>query len=34
MKNWKLLSVIFAILVLVLAACGKEDETTEKTFYG
>ncbi|SDN41754.1 iron complex transport system substrate-binding protein [Psychrobacillus sp. OK028] len=30
MKNWKLLSVIFALLVLLLAACGTEDEATEK----
>lgn len=31
MKNWKLLSVIFALLVLLLAACGGEDETKEAT---
>ena len=31
MKNWKLVSVIFALLVLLLAACGTEDETSEKS---
>lgn len=31
MKNWKLLSIIFALLVLLLAACGTEDETSEKS---
>ena len=30
MKNWKLLSVIFALLVLLLAACGTEDEAAEE----
>ncbi|TQR21526.1 siderophore ABC transporter substrate-binding protein [Psychrobacillus vulpis] len=28
MKNWKFLSVIFAVLVLMLAACGTKDEKT------
>ncbi|QFG00566.1 ferrichrome ABC transporter substrate-binding protein [Psychrobacillus glaciei] len=31
MKNWKLLSVIFAMLVLLLAACGSKNEATEDT---
>lgn len=31
MKNWKLVSVIFALLVLLLAACGGEDGAKEET---
>ena len=29
MKNWKLLSVILASLLFVLAACGSDDSKTE-----
>ncbi|WP_419960128.1 siderophore ABC transporter substrate-binding protein [Psychrobacillus sp. BM2] len=29
MKNWKLVSIIFALLVLLLAACGGEDDVKE-----
>ncbi|MFD1850827.1 siderophore ABC transporter substrate-binding protein [Oceanobacillus bengalensis] len=31
MKNWKLLSVIFAMLVFILAACGGTDESTDES---
>ncbi|WP_068676241.1 siderophore ABC transporter substrate-binding protein [Oceanobacillus sp. Castelsardo] len=30
MKNWKFLSLIFAMLIFVLAACGGSDESTDE----
>lgn len=31
MKNWKLLSIIFVLIIFVLAACGGTDESEETT---
>ena len=30
MKNWKLLTVLMAMMLLVLAACGSKDEAKRR----
>ena len=30
MKNWKLLTVLMAMMLLVLAACGSKEDTKEE----